>query len=133
MNKDEREVHNTLKAINNAWRNGNPEEMKIHLHPEIVMKFPGFSGEISCRETLVNSFIEFCTNAKVIEYAESDEQINIIGNCAITSFQFDMVFERAKSRYKSTGRDVWVFERIGNNWLAVWRTMIDISEDKVLE
>ena len=133
MKKDEIEIHNTLTAINSAWRSGHPEEMEIYLHPQIIMKLPGFSGEIIGREVLINSFIEFCTNAQVLEYSESDEQINVIGNCAIATFKFEMIYERTKYRDKSNGRDFWIFERQGNNWTAVWRTMMDLNEVRVLE
>jgi len=133
MNKDEIEIHNTLTAINNAWRNSHPEEMEIYLHPEIIMKLPGFSGEITGREVLIDSFKEFCSNAQVLEYSESDEQINIIGNCAIATFKFEMIYERTKYRDKSIGRDFWIFERQGNNWAAVWRTMMELNEVRILE
>ena len=107
--------------------------MKIYLHPDIVMKFPGFSGEIIGCETLIESFKEFCTNAKVIEYFESDELINVIGNSAVITFKFEMVYERTNYRDKSTGRDFWIFERQDNNWVAVWRTMLDLKDVKLIE
>ena len=133
MNKDETEVHNTLSAINDAWRSGRPEEMKNYLHPNIVMKLPGFSQDIIGSKILIESFKEFCTNAKVLEYSESDEQINVIGNCAIASFKFEMIYEREKYRDKSTGRDFWIFERQEKNWIAIWRTMLDVKEVRLFE
>lgn len=133
MNKYETEVHNTLTAINNAWRNGQPEEMKNYLHPKIILKLPGFSGEITGREAMIEGFTEFCTNAKVLEYSESDEQINVIYNCAVVTFKFEMLYDREKYRDKSTGRDLWIFEKQGKNWLAVWRTMVELEEVRILE
>ena len=133
MNKDEVALHNVLRKINNSWLTGRPEEMKIYLHPQIVMKFPGFSGEITGREKLIESFKEFCTNAQILEYSESDEQINVIGNCAIVVFRFEMIYEKRKYRDKSTGRDFWIFEKEDDNWLAVWRTMMDVNETKLIE
>ena len=133
MNKDETEVHKTLSAINNAWRNCRTEEMKSYLHPNIVMKLPGFSQDIKGRKALIDGFNEFCTNAQVLEYSESDEQINVIGNCAVVSFKFEMIYEREKYRDKSTGRDLWIFETQGKNWVAVWRTMLDVNEVRLFE
>jgi hypothetical protein len=133
MNKQELEVHYTLSEINKAWRAGNPKEMAPYLHPEIVMKFPGFKGEIIGRENFLSGFVEFCTNAKVLEYSESDEQINIIDNCAIISFQFEMLYERTSYRERSEGRDLWIFNRIPGKWLAVWRTMTDLNEQREIK
>ena len=128
MNEIRRQIHHTIAAINESWRSGHVEDMAPHLHPDIVMKFPKFSGEIAGRDKLMEGFEEFCSNARVIEYSESDEQIDIAGHCAVVSFQFNMLYERAKYQERSTGRDLWVFQRESDRWIAVWRTMIDVSE-----
>ena len=91
MNEDKMAVYNILKEINNSWRTDHPEEMRTYLHPKIVMKFSEFSGKITGRKKLIESFKEFCINAQVIEYSESDEQINVIRNCAIITFCFGMI------------------------------------------
>ena len=124
--KPETEVHEAMSAINTAWRIGRVSEMIPYLHPEIVAKFPGFSGEIIGREKLMASFVEFCTNARVLDYTESDEQINVIDECAVVSYRFDMVYERSAYREHSQGRDFWVFQRRSGHWLAVWRTLFDL-------
>ena len=102
--------------------------MSQYLHPDIVMKFPGFSEEVVGRDALLASFVEFCTNARVLEYQESNEQINVIGDCAVVSFQFEMLYERAKYQERSKGRDLWVFHYISEKWIAVWRTMMELEE-----
>ena len=38
-----------------------------------------------------------------------------------------------KQRNKSAGRDFWIFEKENDNWLAVWRTMIDVNEIRLTE
>ena len=128
MEDSKLKVHKVISAINQAWRSNAPLEMSQYLHSDIVMKFPGFSGEVAGRDALLSSFIEFCTNARVLEYQESDEQINIIGDCAVVSFQFEMLYERTKYQERSKGRDLWVFQCISENWVAVWRTMVVVEE-----
>ncbi len=128
MNDTELQVHEVMSAINRAWRTNAPLTMTQHLHPDIVMKFPGFSGEVAGRDALIASFAEFTTNARVLEYQEKNEQINVIGDCAVVSFQFEMLYERAGYREQSEGRDLWVFQFISGNWVAVWRTMIEMKE-----
>ena len=130
MNESAAEVHEVLRLINAAWREGRPESMAEHLHPEMVMVFPGFKGTLRGREPLVAGFEEFCRNAKVLEYEESGEQIEVIDDCAVASFRFRMLYERAAYRELSTGRDVWVFTRQHDRWMAVWRTMIEIAEER---
>jgi hypothetical protein len=40
-----------------------------------------------------------------------------------------MVYERSGGRFRSTGRDLWGFQNQGSEWIAVWRTMLDIEEN----
>ena len=68
---------------------------------------------------------------EVVSYAESDHQVDLAGNSAVASFRFEMVYARDGASYRSTGRDLWVFERQGDGWLAVWRTMLDLAEEPV--
>jgi len=125
-----KEVHAVLAAINAAWREGRPMSMLDHLHPEITMAFPGFKGSIRGRDAFVASYVEFCANARVIEYEESDENIDVIGDCAIATFRFRMLYERATYREDSAGRDLWVFRKQGDRWIAVWRTMMELAEER---
>jgi len=39
-----------------------------------------------------------------------------------------MVYERSGERSRATGRDLWVFVRQGGEWVAIWRTMLDLAE-----
>jgi len=130
MSDPSSEVHEAMAAINRAWRENHPMEMQSFLHPDITMALPGFSGTIAGRDALLASFVEFCSNARVLEYKESDEQAHVIGETAIVNFRFNMLYERTSYRERSTGRDIWAFQRQGGRWLAVWRTMIDLNAER---
>jgi hypothetical protein len=80
-------IHGALAAINNAWRAGRPEEMHAYLHPDIVMKMPGFSGGTVGREAFIEGFRQFAANARILEYSESDERIDVIGACAVITYR----------------------------------------------
>jgi len=82
------------------------------------------------RQALLDGFVEFCSNARVVEYEESDEQIQVIDDLAVLTFRFAMVYERTNYRARSTGRDMWVFRSIGGKWLALWRTMMELEETR---
>ncbi len=130
MNNHTDEVRDVIAAINRAWLSGRVSDMVPYLHKDIVMKFPRFAGTVAGRDKLIAGFEEFCTNARVIEYTESDHQIEIIGNSAVVSFRFDMLYERPKYRERSQGRDLWVFQCEAGGWVAVWRTMVELSESR---
>jgi ketosteroid isomerase-like protein len=128
MAKDEADVREAMTAINRAWQSGQPSAMAAYLHPDIVMKLPGFSGTVAGRDKLIAGFEDFCTNARVLEYHQSDQQLDLVDDCAVVSARFDMRYERGSYRGRSGGRDVWVFTRAADRWVAVWRTMVDLSE-----
>ena len=130
MSDQTAEVHATLASINAAWREGHPSSMRESLHPEIIMAMPGFKEFVHGRELLIDSFEEFLKNAKILEYQESEEHIDVIESCAIVTFHFRMLYERPAYRELSQGRDMWVFRLERDRWIAVWRAMIDLSADR---
>jgi uncharacterized protein (TIGR02246 family) len=117
-----------LRRINQAWLEGRPRDLAPLFHPDIVMILPGFAGRLQGREQMVSGFVDFCANAKVHAFEADEEQIDVIGQTAVASVAFTMVYERQGQRFRSTGRDVWVFTREGGDWLAVWRTMLDLTD-----
>jgi hypothetical protein len=130
MTSSETEVHQALSAINQAWLTGHPAAMRDLLHPDLVTVFPAFQGQLVGRDPLMATFEDFCAHAKVLEYAESDEQVQVVEDCAVASFRFEMQYQRANYRARCSGRDLWMFRRAGEAWVAVWRTMLDLAEKR---
>jgi uncharacterized protein (TIGR02246 family) len=121
-------VSAAMQRINQAWLDCRPKDLAPLLHPDMIMVFPGFSGRAEGREALVTGFVDFCDNATVHEYQESEHQVDVVGDTAVVSFKYEMVYERSGQRYRATGRDLWVFTHQDGDWLAVWRTMLDLQE-----
>jgi ketosteroid isomerase-like protein len=118
----------TMRRINQIWLDGQVEDMAPMVHPEIVMVVPGFTGRIQGREEFLAGFRDFCQNARIHEFRDHDHQVDVAGDTAVVTFLYDMVYERHSKRYRSTGRDLWVFQNQGRAWIAVWRTMLDMEE-----
>jgi ketosteroid isomerase-like protein len=129
MGSDGDAVAEALRKINQSWLEGRPLDMKPLLHSEIVMVVPGFAGRIAGRDAFLAGFVDFCQNVRIISFQEREHQVDQVGDTAVASFQFDMVYEREGSRYHCTGRDFWVFTRSAGQWLACWRTMLDMQEE----
>jgi hypothetical protein len=130
MSSIDPDIRLTLASINNAWREGHPSSVLRYLHPDVTMALPGFKETLRGRDALIAGFEESCQNAKVIQYEESDESIDEVEDCAVATFRFKMTYERATYREISEGRDVWVFWRQDNRWVAVWRTMVDLTAER---
>jgi hypothetical protein len=117
-----------MRQINRAWLEGRVDDLGRLVHPEIVMILPGFSGRIRGSVDFLLGFEEFCESATIHEFEEFDQQIDRIGHTAVLTFRYNMLYERTGQRYRATGRDLWVFEEQDGEWLAVWRTMLDMDE-----
>jgi uncharacterized damage-inducible protein DinB len=118
-----------VRRINEAWLSGRLEDLAAIVHPDIVMVLPGFTEVVQGRDAFLAGFRDFCENAKVHEFHERDHQVSAVGDTAVTTFHYDMIYERAGKRSRSTGRDFWVFQKSGGRWIAVWRTMLDMEEE----
>ena len=121
-------VKTVVQTINRVWLNGQVEALAPVVDPNIVMVFPGFTGQIQGRDQFLAGFRDFCENAKVQEFHDHDYQSDLVGDTAVVTFRYDMIYERSAERYRASGRDLWVFQRQDNGWIAVWRTMLEIQE-----
>lgn len=118
----------TMRRINRVWLDGDVDALSPMLHPEIVMALPGFAGRIVGREEFLAGFRDFCQNAKIHQFHDYDHHVDVVDGTAVVTFRYEMVYERSAERYRSTGRDLWVFENQSGAWIAVWRTMLDLEE-----
>lgn len=129
VNESKREeAARAMSRINQAWLDGQVQDLEPLLHPQMVMALPGFAGSAQGREGFLAGFREFLQNAAIHEFRESDRQVDVAGGTAVVTFRYDMVYERSGKRYRSTGRDLWVFQKDAGAWIAVWRTMLDREE-----
>ena len=125
------EVTTAMRQINQAWIEGRVEDLSPLVHPEIVFAFPDFVGKSQGREQFLAGFHDFCQNATIQQFNEHDHQVEVIGDTAVVTFRYDMIYERSAKRYRCTGRDLWVFQKQDKTWIAVWRTMLDMEENPI--
>lgn len=124
------EIEKLIHRINRAWLDGRPEEMEPFLHPDVVMVFPGFTGRTGGAGAMIAGFSEFCASAKVLEFEESNIDVDVIDRTAVATFTFNMLYERSGQRYQCSGRDLWILAKVGGDWRAIWRTMVDVQEEE---
>jgi len=98
------------------------------IHQDVVMVIPGVSGRTQGRDQFLKGFREFYQSATIHEFRETERAVDVVGDTAVISFLFAMVYERSGGRFRATGRDFWVFHRQEDAWVAAWRTMFDLGE-----
>jgi hypothetical protein len=115
-----------IRDINRTWLENRVPDMRRWIHPDIVMAPPGFGAPIIGREAFLQSFEEFLRPAAVREFQESEIEAGVWGSTAVATFRFDVTYELEGKEYREAGREIWVFSRDGESWLAVWRTQLSI-------
>ena len=118
-----------MREINEAWLKRRVEDLAPLVHPEIVMVLPDFAGKVQGREEFLAGFRDFCQNATIHEFQEHDQQVDVAGETAVITFRYEMVYMRSGGRYRANGRDLWVFQKQGEAWIAVWRAMLAMEEN----
>ena len=123
-------VLRVLDRIQRAWREGPLEEMAPLLDPEITFVFPGFSMRLTGRDRLLESYREFLSSSRLRSYRE--DRRSVIGgrNAALVEIAFDMTYARDGQDWRVHGIELWGLERRGEGWIAFFRTMQELTEEK---
>ena len=86
-------VRKVIHDINAAWINGHPENIAGRLHEHVVMIQPGFRGRAAGREASVNSYRDFCDQATIHDFKQSDPEIDVFGSTAVATYRFEIPYE----------------------------------------
>ncbi len=122
-----REIRGVLSRLTAAWREGRFDELEGLLHEKVVFVPPGFSARLEGRSPCGESYRQFMTAAKVIEYVESDHTIDVWGTSAVASYRFEMTWEMANQLHRDAGHDLLVFVREDGRWQIVWRMLVPLA------
>ena len=113
------EVWNALRALNDAWTKGNPNDLKNYFHKDMVAITATDRERLEGKEACFTSWNNFTKAAKIHHWNELEPRIQIYGNTAVVTYYFDMSFDMGGQAVKLGGRDMFVFVKEGGKWLAV--------------
>ena len=122
------EAWSLVERLNRTWVEGHADRLGPFFDPDIVIVQPGFQGRSVGRGAAVQSYIDFCSQAKILDFRELEPDIDVNGDVAIVSYTFDISYEVEGRRLREQGRDLFVLRRENRRWRAIWRTLLpDIS------
>ena len=127
MSSVSKEAIDTVKSLNSLWLNWEFEKLNELLSKDVTYVQPGFTGRTSGKEACISSYIDFCKEAKIHDYKESDFQADVIGETAVVTYLFEIYYEINNQAYREKGRDVFVLSKETGSWKVVWRTLTDIE------
>ncbi len=120
---DHEAIRQIVKNINQAWLNDRFEELDQYLHPDVIFVLPRFSGRLEGRAACIESYRDFCAQAKVREYRDGEPLVDVFSATAIATYPFHMLYELADESYREDGFDTLVFAKGDGGWRAVWRSL----------
>ena len=113
------EVWRTLRALNDAWTEGNPKDLTNYFHKDMVAITATDRERLEGRDACVAAWSAFAQAARIHHWREGDPKIQIYGDTAVVTYYFDMSFDMGGRKVDMGGRDMFVFVRQNGKWWAV--------------
>src|SRR5258706_1724304 len=103
LNPDQQEVWKTLRALNDAWTKGNPEKLKQYFHENIVAITPTDRERLKGREASFGAWNKFVQSTKILEWKEIDPIVQVYGNAAVVTYNFEISYEIGRTTAYQSG------------------------------
>ena len=122
MNQVEREIWETIRAMNRCWTSGDPSELaklSEYFHATMVAITPTDRLRIEGKQACFNGWADFSRSAKIAFWKEIDPDIRIYNDAAVVTYYFEMAFEMKGEEVQMGGRDMFVLIKEKGKWIAV--------------
>ena len=115
--------YDTVDSLVTAWIAGSSPELRASAYDLRVLLLRE-RGELRASNVAIDRAEADLPNAGIQTVLVRGNNLGRLVDYAAA----EMLYERSAAQYRVTGRDLWVFAKKGAEWLAVWRTMLDLSE-----
>lgn len=123
---EEHALWKMVERINNAWINNQPELLMEIFHENMSISGPDFLPVSIGREACIKSYKDFISQASYRDFTYNNPRIDIFDKTAIVSYYYELIITMDDFDDVYKGKDVFIFIRADDRWLAIWR--IAISE-----
>ena len=101
------EIWQTLRALNDAWTKGHPDDLNKYFHKDMVAITPMDRGRVDGRDACVTSWSNFAKAATIHYWKELDPKIQVYGQTAVVTYYYDMSFDMGGKTTTLQGRDMF--------------------------
>jgi hypothetical protein len=113
------EIWQTVRAMNDAWTCGNPDDLAQFFHRDMVAIAPTERLRIVGGPACVAGWKQFAQTTTIHRWDECEPLIQVYGDAAVVSYYFDMSFDVNGQRIDMGGRDMFFFVKENGRWWAV--------------
>lgn len=118
-NPVEQEIWATIRALNDAWTKGNPDDLSQYFHPRMLAITATDRHRLDGGAVCVTAWKSFANAARIHHWKEVDPVIRVYGESAVVSYDFDMSFDMGGQTVNMAGRDMFFLSRENGKWWAV--------------
>ena len=115
----QREIWATLRALNDAWTQGNPAQLADYFHRDMIAVTPvdrlRRDGAVAC----IAGWQGFAESTRIHRWREIDPLIRVFADAAVVSYYYEIRFEVDGKIIEQNGRDLFFFVRENGRWWAV--------------
>jgi hypothetical protein len=112
-------VWSTLRALNDAWTKGNPDDLVHYFHPTMVAITATDRHRREGAAACIAGWKGFAEAARIHYWHEIDPVIHLYGDAAVVAYDYDMSFDMGGRTIQMGGRDMFFFIKEGERWRAV--------------
>ncbi|ABD71173.1 hypothetical protein Rfer_3466 [Rhodoferax ferrireducens T118] len=113
------EIWATLRALNDAWTQGDPDDLVNYFHPNMVAITATDRLRRDGAAECLAGWKGFAEATQIHHWEEIDPVIHVYGDAAVVAYYFDMSFTMGGQTINMGGRDMFFFAREKGRWWAV--------------
>jgi hypothetical protein len=113
------EIWATVRAMNDAWTKGNPDDLAQYFHRNMVAITPVDRNRLENGAACIEGWKGFCNATRIHRWEEIDPVIHVYGNSAVVAYYYDISFDMGGNTIDLGGRDMFFFVKEGERWWAV--------------
>ncbi len=113
------ELWSTLRALNDAWTKGDPNELVRFFHPNMIAITATDRHRREGAAACIQGWQAFAAATQIHHWREIDPLIQLYGDAAVVAYDFDISFTTQGQAVQMGGRDMFFFVRENGRWWAV--------------
>lgn len=115
----QQEIWTTVRALNDAWTKGNPDDLANYFHRNRVAITSTDRLRREGGADCIAGWKGFAEAARIHHWRETDPVIHVYGDAAVVAYYFDIAFDMNGQTFNSAGRDMFFMVKEEGRWWAV--------------
>lgn len=115
----QQEIWSTIRTLNDAWTQGQPDELRHYFHPQMVAITASDRQRRIGAAACIAGWKAFSEMADIRSWHETDPLVQVFGDAAVVSYYYEMSCVLAGQDINFSGRDMFFLIRENNRWWVV--------------